>query len=332
MNTLMVHRVDRLVLPLDRRSAFTAVAERLSDELHAAAICGGEDLVVLNTCERFEVYCMRGSSAVVARLLEWRELGLGTSTVCTGAEVLRHLFRVASGLESRIRGEPHILGQVRVALNQARQRRTIHRAMANAFDAAIRCGKRVRRVAAFDSVTSDYASLAVARLRRELTGLEQQRVAVVGTGALATDVARALNSAGVGGLTMVGRHEARLIAAAGSVSADWLTLRALNSTPTRFDAVVTAIASSEPVIDTATLQHCNTRLFVDLGGAPNIDSRVDGLDGVRVIRLDDLSGRVPVTAALARAEAALERDLARYLAVRAPIAMRWQASIGRMAS
>jgi glutamyl-tRNA reductase len=332
VNTLTVHRVDRKAIPVERRSAFTSLANRLSDEVCAAAARSGEDVVVLSTCERFEAYCANGRSSNSTELLDRSELNLFGAVLSAGHDALRHLFRVASGLESRLRGEPHVLGQVRLALNQANQRTAVHGTVADAFTYAIRCGRRVRRVTAFGSLDSSYTFWAVEWLTRNLNGLEGRHVAVVGSGALASEVAHALREAGVGGLTIVGRHEARVAEVAGNAGADWMTLHSLNTSPTNFSAIVTAVASPEPVIKPDTLRLCGARLFVDLGAAPNVDRFVDGVPDILVARLEDLGGGGPESVAFAQAEAIVEHELTRYRATRASNVRDWHMAAGRIAS
>lgn len=307
--------IDRKAIPLDRRTAFATLADRLSVELRAQAIRVGEEVVVLSTCERFEVYHAAGSATIRA-LLHRSRLDEYRPTIRTGIESLRHLFRVASGLESRIRGEPHVLGQVRAALGQARQHRTVHHLMADVFAYAIRCGRRVRDQADLGTPWATYAARAVDRLHEELDGLAARHVAVVGSGALARETARALRQVGTGSLTIVGRHEGRRNELARELGAHGLALDALRATPTGFDAIITAVAAARPVITVETLHACDTRLFIDLGSAPNIDPRVDALPGVRVVRLEDLVGSEPSAREVDRAEAALEHQLVRYLTTR----------------
>lgn len=305
--TLLMRRVDRLAIPPERRSAFASFADGFAAELFATATRGSEELAVVSTCERFEVYTAAQSRAVVALLDAWAGMDVASAT---GVDALRHLFRVASGLDSRIRGEPHVLGQVRDAFNHAVRRGAIQRQLSDAFTGAIRCGKYVRRVAGFDAARSDYVSVAIASLDAVLSGVRGRSIAVVGTGALATDVAHALRAANAV-ITVIGRHAERAAALAHVVDAAVMTLHSLRTMPAQFDAVVTAVAAPEPVIGVDTLGPCAARLFVDLGAAPNVDVNVDNINGITVIRLDDLDPghRGSAARVLARAEAAVERRL-----------------------
>ncbi len=330
MTTLIVRRVDRKAIPLERRSTFAALADLLSDRLYAAAARHGEDVVVLSTCERFEVY-HASSSTVTSQVWDRSEIARLNAATATDVDALRHLFRVAAGLESRIPGEPHVVGQLRDALGNARRNNTARDTMADAFSSAIECGRRVRRQTALGSSASDYAGKTIERLTRELNGLEGRDVAVVGTGALATEIARGLRGASAR-LTIVGRHEARVSAVANDIGADWLPLRALDTTPTRFAAIVTAVATAEPVITVDTLGTCDTRLLIDLGAAPNVDHRVDRIPGVLVVRLDDLGGCWTAASTFAHADAIVEREVARYLATSASNPREWRGAARRLAS
>jgi glutamyl-tRNA reductase len=309
--------IDRKAIALDRRTAFTTLADQLTVDLYAEAGRAGEEVVVLSTCERFEVYHANHAVATTALLHrsvpdEYRPI------TRTGIESLRHVFRVASGLESRIRGEPHVLGQVRSALEQARRHRTVHHLLSDVFAYAIRSGRRVREQANFGAPWANYAVRAADRVHAELDGIATRHLAIVGTGALARETARAAAQRGVGALTIVGRHEGRRTELASEFGAGSLSLETLRTTPTSFDAIVTAVTVARPVITTDTLSVCDTRLFVDLGSAPNVDPRVDALPGVRVVRLEDLvlGGSESSNVEAERAETVLERQLVRYLTAR----------------
>jgi glutamyl-tRNA reductase len=229
---------------------------------------------------------------------------------------MRHLFRVAAGLESRLVGEPHILGQVRDALNDARSRRATRRRTRDAFSAAIRTGRRVRSQTGLGTVAGDYASRAIAWLDREIGELGTRHVAVIGSGALATDVASALRSAGVGSLTIVGRHERRVRELADLVGAHALALDDVGGPPAfegELDAVVAATSSSQPIVTVKTCLAWRSRLFIDLGAAPNVDPDVDSDSRTRVVRLADLGGAEDLSRAIDAAGAIVDESVRRLL-------------------
>jgi len=315
MSGLVLQRVNRKAIPPSARSRFSIVAEALRQDVYGAAVERGDSCVVLGTCERFEIYHGPGSPWI-ATLVNRSLVRACDVTTATGTEALHHLFRVAAGLDSRLRGEDHVLGQVRAAFAEARCRGTGHGAVADMFAHAIRCGRRVRADGAFGSVPPSYAAGTVDLLQRVLAGVVGRRIAVVGTGTLAGELVRALRRAGVSDLTVVGRDEERTAAVAGTLGVCALTLRTLQTVRTAFDAVVTAVPSATPVITPSTLAHCRTSVLVDLGAVPNVDGAIIGTAGVRVFRLEDLGDDESATRGLSTAEATVAREVARCIAAR----------------
>ena len=313
--TFVVGRIDRKAIPLARQTELGALIEPVTAALYAEAASRSDDLVMLVTCERVEVYVStadsNGSPFVDASPFP----GFPWMT-SAGEDALRHLFRVAAGLESRLVGEPHILGQVRDALNDARSRRATRRRTRDAFSAAIRTGRRVRSQTGLGTVAGDYASRAVAWLDREIGELGTRHVAVIGSGALATDVASALRRAGIVNLTIVGRHERRVRELADLVGGHALALDDIGGSPAfegELDAVVAATSSSQPIVTVKTCPAWRSRVFVDLGAAPNVDPELDSDSRTRVVRLADLGGTEDLSRAIDAAAAIVDESVRRLL-------------------
>lgn len=316
-DALLVTSIDRKALALEVRARFASDAERAIELLYAASNGSSSGLVVLNTCERFEVY-HAGSDSRTTTLLYGLRTQYGGSRIAGGDAPLLHLFRVASGLESRLPGEPHILGQVRSALNAAEGAGATSGLVKDAFAYAIRCGKRVRQQTALGAAASSYVERVVRRLIVELDGLADRDVAIVGTGTLALELANALKHSNIRSVTILGRHPARTASVAGRAGAAALPLAQLSSLKLRFAAVVTAVSASQPVVTVESLPTFGSCLFVDLGAAPNVDAAVETLPDVRVLRLEDLGGMQVSNVAVREAERVVAREVERYLQLRAP--------------
>jgi glutamyl-tRNA reductase len=133
------------------RVAFSAdeIREALTSLVQRGLIAEG---VIVSTCHRSEIYSLAADdaagNALTQFLAEWRGLDRealeGASFQRTGGEAVRHLFRVASGLDSLALGESEVLGQVREALHLARESGSTRAVMQRLFESAVSAGKRVR--------------------------------------------------------------------------------------------------------------------------------------------------------------------------------------------
>ena len=171
---------------------------------------------VLSTCNRTEVYALssapdpieplRGALAARGRL--------GPETVAaagfhhTGPDALRHLFRVAAGLDSMVVGEPEIQHQVRRAAAVAAEEGMLGDGLDAVFRAALAAGRRVRRETGVGRGAVSTASVCVALVRQALGEIAGRRALVVGAGAMASSAARALARNGAGEIVVANRTAA----------------------------------------------------------------------------------------------------------------------------
>jgi glutamyl-tRNA reductase len=273
-------------LEVNRRAQLAAVLKELV-EFH-------RQWVLLDTCHRVELYGVGPTPAQpeMARI--------------EGEEAVRHLFRVAAGLESAVVGETEILGQVRDALGQARTRGTDER-VARLFECAIATGRAAR--ARPLPVRDGLAERAVSWLgaRAQLTG---RPVLVVGTGAMG--VALAAAAAAVGGVvTVAGRHRERG-AAPGPAQLD--LVGAARCAP-EMAAVAVAIRGEWSDLEGAVAAGSAMPPVADLSVPPSIPASVQKALGPRFLGIDELWQRVPVEASwTAGAEAAVADGVADFMA------------------
>ncbi len=260
--------------------------------------------VVLATCERFEVWT-EGSS--VSAPPGWVRRGRDHTATA-------HLFRVASGLDSRIPGEPHILGQVRDALTDPRNRVTPP--LGRLFQAALRVGRRVRRLAGFDRLQASYVTLTVGYLSdvRDSAG---PPVGIVGGGAMARDLVTELTRRGGGPVTVLTRHPERTVERFGAVPAecDIRPLTDLEKLVPALETLVLATSASHPVLDLATVRPRPTRLTViDLGMPPNLAWATPSPPWVVVWRLEDLGRGADLAPRILRhAELSVTAEVRRFV-------------------
>lgn len=315
MSHLIAYRCDRKAIGLSQRAMFTEHATRLATALARVAIARDEDLVILDTCERFEVYATSASRRVMHAVRSSGD-GLPFGDQMQGVDALRHLFRVASGLDSRLVGEPHILGQIRAALDASSRRGTVSIVLGDAFSYAIRCGRRVRRLTTLGTLARSYTERAVEALVARCDDLRMAAVTIVGTGSLAVELAITLRKAGVGAITLVGRHEQKLAALAHDLNTSWQTLASFQDRPAPCGAIITALAAAAPVVDHRTVARTGAKTVIDLGAAPNVTTGVRQLANVMTLGLDELGPGTPQTDAVQSAESIVHDEVLRYVALR----------------
>lgn len=196
----------------------------------------GMKTAMLKTCNRIEMYCYAGDGAILKRKLS--EIVGGTGDILMGRDAVRHLFRVASGLESILVGEKEILGQIRETFNNYKQVNGGADPLSRLFEDALRVSRKVRRETGISYDNGRLCGAAVSILVRNYT--KEDRIAVVGTGAVAGRLLDKLRrTLPYADITIFGRDESKTIGLAGRF---WSQYDILNPKELeRYDIVISAI-------------------------------------------------------------------------------------------
>ena len=256
---------------------------------------------VLSTCNRTEVYVSNPSALVTSladTLIAFKEADPsafdGALYDLAGEDAVRHLFRVASGIDSMVVGEAEILGQVRAAMSAAHAADSIDPVLSRLLHMAVRVGRRARHETSIARYGASVSTLAVKLARRLLGKLRGTTVLVVSAGEAGKLAAKALANAGVSHLLVTNRNAER----AGGVA------RLLGGQAVDFARMPEALASADIVISSSGAEHyLVTRkmaanaiasrdgkpvLFIDIAVPRDIDPAIKGLPNAHLYDIDDL--------------------------------------------
>ncbi len=279
---------DRAHVEEIESAAAAGVTTRLEElRLHEAV----REAYVLQTCNRTEAYVVTpapaAGRAVLAETLP--DLRSGAVRHMGHEESLRHLLRVAAGLESLVLGEDQILGQVREAYERARGVGTIGSTLENAVTKAIHVGERARTETAINEGVVSLGSAAVELADRE-RGVDGATALVVGAGEMGTLAARAFADGGTDEVVVANRtlstaeHVASEIDCAGRA----VGLEDLRAAVAAADLVVTATGSDGPVIDAGTVDGAGETYLIDLAQPRDVAPAAADREGVVLRDLDSL--------------------------------------------
>lgn len=323
---------ELLALGASHKTAPLAVRERLAlldgqvDPFLQELIAQPEitEAVAISTCNRTELYVVaadpvEAESAVLAILA--RRAGTRPAELLEAVyaerncDAARHLFRVASGLESMIIGEAEIQGQVKRAYERALHARTTGPLVNKLFRAALATGKRVRTETTISTGHASVASVAVDAARDAVGPLEERRVAIVGAGETAELTARAFYAQGVSTMFVANRHRDRAIALAARYGGSSGSFDELPAELVRADVVVSSTASPHAIVGAEELAEVMAAragrplLLVDLAVPRDIDPACAELEGVTLLDMDALQSAVRANLRVRRAEAARAVDI-----------------------
>jgi glutamyl-tRNA reductase len=262
--------------------------------MHAAA--GVSECVIVQTCNRIEVYLNVTNefdvSTFVARLFP--SVPPELIGRYEARESLRHLMRLASGLDSMIVGEDQILGQLKEAVEMARKEDTLGPDLGLALSKAIKAGKRVRTETQINRGSVSVGSAAVNLAERVMGSLENKAILSIGAGELGTLVAVALAERELKAMFFSNRTFRR---------AQTLAKR-LGGTAIRFDKIDDYLCEADLVISATAAPHCilthdqvsyamqqrngRSLVIIDIANPRDVEESVATLDNVDLHNIDDL--------------------------------------------
>lgn len=254
---------------------------------------GGERLLLV-TCNRTELYGLESPEALELELRAAAQVDGGPLDRRTGLETVSHLFAVASGLDSMVLGEYQILGQVKRAMQQAREEEALGPVLDELARRAMRVGRRVRRETDLGRTLPSIPKVAVGVARLALGGLDGTRVLVIGTGKLGDITTCILSRAADIELVVTNRRMERAVELAGRVGGRAEPFGELDRLLEAAHLVIACTAAPSPVLTRERVARAlaareDRRLIIlDIAVPRDIDPAVRTLPGVRLYDLDDL--------------------------------------------
>jgi glutamyl-tRNA reductase len=282
---------------------------------------GVAEAFALRTCNRAEAYVVTDDAAAGRRALAAfaPEVRDGAVVDLDHEAAVRHLMRVAAGLESLVLGEDQILGQFRTAFEEARAVGGIGPTLDQALTKALHVGERARSETAINEGVVSLGSAAVRLAGRQLD-LAASTALVVGAGEMGLLSARALDAAGVRRLLVANRTvpHAEHVACDVDCEASAVGLDALPAAVAAADLVVSATASPDYVLDTGTLAEAGETMLVDIAQPRDVDPAVATLPTVTLRDIDALEAVTDETherreAAAARVESMIDDEFERLM-------------------
>lgn len=306
----MVADADRLLaVGLSHHTAPVEIRERLAfDEDGVRATLDRlirkegivEEAFLISTCNRVELY-------TVPRSMEALQEFFGTYRGPSGERIdpylywhrgrdaVRHLFKVASSLDSLVVGEPQILGQVKDAVRLAEETSSLGRLLYPLTQRTLSVAKRVRSTTEIGQSRVGIGNAGVDLAMQIFGSLDGKRAMLIGVGEMGTQVARALLSAGLAELLVANRTFERSVELAAEYGGTPVPYERLTDYLPRADIVITATGAQHTIVNVPMIRQAlrdrryRTMFLIDLAVPRNIEHGVDELEDAYLFNVDDLS-------------------------------------------
>lgn len=324
-------------LGLNHQTAPLAIREKVSIAADALGHAVGElmrarpvkEAAIISTCNRTELY-VSGEQPLSAA--EWlaefhrlpaAELGPYLYTLPED-QAVRHAFRVASGLDSMVLGEPQILGQMKEAVRAAQTAGTLGTTLHKLFQKSFAVAKEIRTTTRVGANSVSMAAAAVKLAARIFPSIAEQNVLFIGAGEMIELCATHFAAQGPARLTVANRTLERASALAHRFSGHGIELRELSGRLHEYDIVVSCTASTLPILGKGLVERAlkarrhRPMFMVDLAVPRDIEAEAGELDDVFLYTVDDLSGIVSANldarrSAVEQAEAIIETQVGQFM-------------------
>ena len=328
------------ILGLNHNTAPLEIREQLvfaGDEIPRAlerltALDGVDEAVLLSTCNRTEFYII-GQDGGRERLEEWlhddRRLDDAFAESLfkkDDEEAIKHIFRVACGLDSMVLGEPQILGQLKDAFRYAQQADTLGSNLSRLFQHTFAVAKKIRTDTEIGASPVSVASAAVNLAQQFFAGFKKHTALLVGAGVTIELVAKHLVSREIGRLFVANRSLERAQDLAGQFGGFAVPLSEIEGTLPEADILITSTAATEPVVTTRQIAAAikarkRKPIFAcDIAVPRDIEASAGDLDDFYLYTIDDLDkvileGQGNREAAAVEAHRLLDDEIRRYAAI-----------------
>ncbi len=300
--TLLTLGINHQTAPVEIREKVTFAPEQMDQALRqAASLKEVNEAVIVSTCNRTELYCEVGANyanSVADWLSEFHKLDNGSLTPYLyqyrDQQATHHLFRVASGLDSLVLGEPQILGQLKTAYDKACANQTVKTVLGRLFQHGFTVAKKVRTDTAIGSNPVSVAFAAVSLSKQIFGDLSSLHALMIGAGETIELAARHLKGQKIGGITIANRTVERAQALASELDARAITIGDIPEALVKADIVISSTASQLPILgkgatESALRKRKHRPIFmVDLAVPRDIEAEVGDLDDVYLYTVDDL--------------------------------------------
>jgi glutamyl-tRNA reductase len=319
--------------PLDLRGRFAFALDQMAPTLQGlrSALRRQPEATLLSTCNRTEIYCA-SEQAEIDPTLSWLARSGGVSTdalrqhtyTLHDGDAARHAFRVASGLDSMVLGEPQILGQMKEAVRAADEAGAMGTTLHQLFQRSFAVAKEVRSSTEVGSHSISMAAAAVRLAGQIFEDLGKIRVLFVGAGEMIDLAVTHFAAKGPKSMTIANRTLERGEKLAGRFGAEVMALAELPERLGQFDAVISCTASTLPIIGLGAVERAlkerrrRPMFMVDLAVPRDIEPEVKKLQDIYLYTVDDLArvvqtGKDNRQAAVAQAEVIIDAGVQNFM-------------------
>ncbi len=347
--SLLALGINHKTAPVKVREQLSFAPDTIPDALRdLTAQDAVNEAVILSTCNRTELYCQLNCTDDEAQeateaLIQW----LKTHHDLVDTDIseylylhpdraaVKHMLRVASGLDSLVLGEPQILGQLKSAFSVAKDNKAIGQFLHKLFQHTFSCAKQVRTDTAIGASPVSVAFASVSLAKQIFSDFQQHTALLIGAGETVELVARHLHESGIGRIIIANRTVEKAHTLAQEFDGYAISLAEIPAHLAEADIVISSTASQLPILGKGTVEAAikarkHTPIFmVDIAVPRDIEEQVGELEDIFLYTVDDLKEIID-EGLKSRQEAALKAE--EIIDVEVSHFMNWLRSLNSIAT
>jgi glutamyl-tRNA reductase len=277
------------------RGHFAITQEQYARLLLLAPSYGVNELFILSTCNRTEIYGIAEQPAHLIRLLCTQTEGDENTFhrlayIKKGYDAAEHLFRVAAGLDSQILGDYEIVGQIKQAVKFSRENGFIGAFMDRLVGNVLQSSKAIKNETSLSGGTVSVSFAAVQYIKEKLTNIPGKKILLVGVGKIGRNTCKNLvDYLDTRNITLINRTEAKAASLAKELNLSFAPIGQLAEEVRESDIILVATNAAEPTIEKLHLEGNGEKLIIDLSIPYNVEASARELSTVHLVNVDDLS-------------------------------------------
>ncbi len=290
------------------RSQFSIAPEQYLSILEQATSFGIQELFVLSTCNRTEIYGVAETAQQLTELLCSATNGdvetfSRLAYIKQGNAAVQHLFDVGAGLDSQILGDYEIVGQIKAAVKFSKEKGFIGTFMERLVNYVLQSSKAIKNETGLSGGTVSVSFAAVQYIRENVLNIRDKRILLIGTGKIGRSTCKNLvDYLGTKNITLINRTEEKAVSLAKELKLQSAPLTQLADKIAESDIILVATNAPGPTILSSHLEGKGEKLIIDLSIPFNVESAARNLASVSVLSVDDLSKLNDETLANRKAE------------------------------
>ncbi len=295
MSTFFVAGINYKKTDAALRGQFAISTDKYANILDLASSYNINELFVISTCNRTEIYGFTESAEQLCALLCSQTDGdvetfKSIAYIKNGKDAIHHLFEVAAGLDSQILGDYEILGQLKLAVKFARERHFIGAYLDKMISAVLQASKLIKTNTELSGGTVSVSFAAIQFIKEHVTNVADKKILLIGTGKIGRNTCKNLvDYLETKNITLINRTETKAAELANELGLQYAPIEALEENIAAADIILVATNSADPVILAAHVAEQGNKIIIDLSIPCNVETAAQELHNTTFVNVDDLS-------------------------------------------